>query len=240
MIYFDTNGSTLKDIVNVQLNINNTIKSIKGIWYNDGGTLRKIWPDYAYNGTSFVGELTGGFVNIPTTIHYDSLDRAYTSFNDGSNITSGSFYVSSFNSYQQGSIMTPAVCTSVRNIDFSKYSSIRIKGTWSAWANTLNGYHSVQYHPTIRVSAATISGNTITEYGDADQFCGTEWSWSSPQYESGQGNSGTRNYDVTLDISSITKNSALLMIRVLPGAFESSYSLVTSNASFNIQRIELF
>ena len=239
MIYLNNGETALKDIVSVQMNVSNSLKTVKGIWYNDGGTLRKVWPDYAYNGTNFVGELTGGFVNIPSTIYYDSLNRTYTPFNDGTDITSGAFYISSFNSYQQGGVYTPAICMSVRNINFSKYSTIRIQGYWSAWANTTNGqYITVQYQPTIQVGAATISGNTITRYGTASESCGA-WQWTSQYYESDQSSSGNINYDVTIDISSITKNSALLEIYVSPVAYESSPDLATSNASFNIQRIEL-
>lgn len=239
MIYLN-NNSTLKDIVGAYVNVNNSIKTVKEIWYNDGGTLHKIWPDYAYNGTNFVGELTGGFVNLPSGIHYDSLGRTYTPFNDGNDITSGAFYVSSFNSYQNGSVYTPAICTSVRNIDFSKYSSIRIKGYWSAWADTFNGQGiTVQYQPTIRMSATTISGTTITRYGrTASASCG-DWSWTSKYYESDQGSSGDKSFDVTLDISQIVKDSAKMELYVTSGAYESSERNATSNASFHIQRIEL-
>lgn len=239
MIYLN-NNSTLKDIVGVYVNVNNSIKTVKEIWYNDGGTLYKIWPDYAYNGTNFVGELTGGFENLPSGIYYDNQNRTYTAFNDGNDITSGSLYVSSFNSYQNGGLVTPAICISVRSIDFSKYSSIRIKGYWSAWANTINGQGiTVQYQPTIRMSATTISGTTITRYGTtASASCG-DWSWTSKYYESDQGSSGNKSFDVTLDISQIVKNSAKMELYVTPGAYESSESKAQSNASFHIQRIEL-
>lgn len=53
-------GSGLRNVSEIKINPNGTLRNVIEVWENVGGVLKQVWPDTAYDGSHFAGELRGG------------------------------------------------------------------------------------------------------------------------------------------------------------------------------------
>ena len=54
------NSGSLRGIKSVTINPNGTLRNVVAVWENVNGTLKQVFPDTAFDGTHFAGELRGG------------------------------------------------------------------------------------------------------------------------------------------------------------------------------------
>ena len=241
-------GSGVKDVSGVYINPGNGVKEVVGIWRNVNGTLYQVYPDYAYDGTRFAGVLKNGVINLPPALQWSAAgnSRQNTSFNNAvvnQAITSGALYVQDFLKYASGDIFTPAICVSADNIPFSKYTAVQITGNWQASGQaqvspSAAGDNAIIYSPVINLQSITISGTTsssVTRYASAETEYEALGAW---KLKSGSGNSGVRNFDVTIDISGFTRDDTILELLIDSGGFEYYPNRTESACSFNITGIK--
>lgn len=239
-------GSGVKDVVGVFINPGSGVKTCNAVWQNIGGTLYQVWPDYAFDGTKFFGVLKNGMVSCPYALrHYDGNGRNNTRFNDASSfgqaITTGPLYVSDFNQYESGSIITPAICVSADVVDFSKYSKLRLTGHWYATSSGSTYPQpsvsaAVAYRPAITIYSMVYTDTTYTNYGSVESGYGQLGVWEL--YGTANGNSGTKTFDVTLDISGLTRSNTKMEIMVGANGFEYYEKTTTTTCNFYITGIK--
>lgn len=240
-------GNGVKDVTGVYINPGNGVKEVIGVWENVNGTLYQVYPDYAYNGDKFAGVLKNGLINLPYALEwYDGNGRQNTGFHGASingAITSGALYVTDFLKYEYGSIFTPAICTSADNIPFSRYSKIQFTGHWRARGSatlypTMEGNYAIEYSPRINVQSIKISGTTsssVTRYATASTALRALGEW---KLKSGSGDSGTKNFTATVDISGFTRDDTVMEIIIGSGGFEYYERQTTSECNFYITGIK--
>lgn len=244
---FSNPGNGVKDVTGAYINPGNGVKEVIGVWENINGTLYQVYPDYAYNGDKFAGVLKNGLINLPYALEwYDGNGRQNTGFHGASingAITSGALYVQDFLKYASGGIFTPAICVSADNIPFSKYTAVQITGNWQASGQaqvspSAAGDNAIIYSPVINLQSITISGTTsssVTRYASAETEYEALGAW---KLKSGSGNSGVRNFDVTIDISGFTRDDTILELLIDSGGFEYYPNRTESACSFNITGIK--
>ena len=242
------NNGSLRDVKSLTINPSGTLRNMVAVWRNVNGTIEQVWPDMAYDGTRFAGVLKNGVINLPPALQWSAAgnSRQNTSFNNAAvnqAITSGALYVQDFLKYADGDVFTPAICVSADKIPFSKYSAVQITGNWQASGQALaspsgEGNYAIMYSPVINLQSITISGTTsssVTRYASAETGYEALGAW---KLKSGSGNSGTKNFDVTIDISGFTRDDTILELLVNSGGFEYYPSRTESACSFNITGIK--
>lgn len=240
-------GNSVKDVTGVYINTGNGVKEVVAVYENVNGTLYQVYPDYAYNGSKFAGVLKNGLINLPYALEwYDGNGRQNTGFHGaGINgaITSGALYVTDFVKYQDGSIITPAICTSADNIPFSRYSKVQFTGHWRAQGSTtlyptIEGEYAIRYSPAITLESIKISGTTsssVTRYAIASTALRALGEW---KLKSGSGDSGTKNFTATVDISGFTRDDTVMEILIGSGGYEYYENRTESRCNFYITGIK--
>ena len=212
-------GSGLRNVPEIKINPNGTLRNVIEVWENVGGTLKQVWPDTAYDGSHFAGELRGGVLTngIFARDSESSLSgmpyyymNNFTDRNVVKAITSGGLYRNINN--LSGS--RPAYETlgekygfiSAGTIDFSKYRSVRVTGVAYYYYNMDYNAGLVDIWTILTVSPIYESGTKYIRRSGKDVESGSFAGWynSTKFNEYTNHNSGNIAFDVTLDISAWT------------------------------------
>ena len=209
-------GSGLRNVPEIKINPNGTLRNVIEVWENANGVLKQVWPDTAYDGSHFAGELRGGVLTNgifarDSASSLSGMSYDYMNNNNDKNTTveikSGGLY----RNINNPSGSRPDYETlgenygfiSAGKIDFSKYSAIRITGTASYYYNMSYNAGLVDMWSILTISPIYKSGNKYIRRSGKDiqtgQFSG--WYNNSPFYENTNHSSGNLPFDLTLDIS---------------------------------------
>lgn len=212
-------GSGLRNVPEIKINPNGTLRNVIEVWENVNGVLKQVWPDTAYDGSHFAGELRGGVLTngIFARDSESSLSgKSYYYMNNFTDsnvikaITSGGLYRNISNAYGP----RPAYETlgetygfiSAGTIDFSKYRSVRVAGVAYYYYNMDYNAGLVDIWSLLTVSPIYKSGTKYIRRSGKDVESGSFAGWynSTKFNEYTNHNSGNIAFDVTLDISAWT------------------------------------
>ena len=256
-------GSGLRNVPEIKINPNGTLRNVIEVWENVNGTLKQVWPDTAYDGSHFAGELRGGVItNVYSRPSSGNLGHNYVFMNDkvavpggGSGyydtptpITSGGLYRNVNNphgtQYPENTFGYPFGFISAAKIDFTKYSKVRMTGkvnyTFYADADQANAvywYISPTIEQVYRYSATEQPGRYVRRNSvKGDDFA----NWFGVKINAGGvGYSGDLPFDVTFDISAWNTNTDQIAFFFKPNSDISvSGSFQREIMNFNISRIE--
>ena len=212
-------GSGLRNVPEIKINPNGTLRNVIEVWENVGGVLKQVWPDTAYDGSHFAGELRGGVLTngIFARDSESSLSgmsyyymNNFTDSNVIKAITSGGLY----RNISNASGSRPAYETlgetygfiSAGTIDFSKYRSVRVTGVAYYYYNMSYNAGLVDIWSLLTVSPIYKSGTKYIRRSGKDVKSGSFAGWynGTKFNEYTNHNSGNIAFDVTLDISAWT------------------------------------
>ena len=213
------NSGGLKTVSEIKINPSGTLRTVVEVWENVGGVLKQVYPDTAYDGSHFAGELRGGVLTngIFARDSESSLSgKSYYYMNNFTDrnvvkaITSGGLYRNiNNNSGEQADYDTLGQkygFISADKIDFSKYRSVHITGTASYYYNMSYNAGLVDVWSILTISPIYISGTKYIRRSGKDIQTGSFSGWynSTKFNEYTNHNSGNIAFDVTLDISAWT------------------------------------
>lgn len=257
------NNGSLRGVTSMAINPSGTLRNMVAVWRNVNGTIEQVWPDTAFDGSHFNGELRGGVItNVYSRPSSGSSGHHYTFMNDkvvvpggGSGyydtptpITSGGLYRNVDNprgtQYPENTFGVPFGFVSAAKIDFTKYSKVRMTGkvnyTFYAYAGQANTvYWSIS--PTIeqvyRYSATEQPGRYVRRNSvKGDDFA----NWFGVKINAGAvGYSGDLPFDVTFDISAWNTNTDQIAFYFVPTSdIGVSSSFQREIMNFNLYSIE--
>ena len=213
------NSGSLRGIKSVTINPNGTLRNIVAVWENVNGTLKQVYPDTAFDGTHFAGELRGGVLtngifardseSSLSGLSYEYMNN-FTDSNVVKAITSGGLYRNISNvsgsrpDYE--TLGEPYGFISAGTIDFSKYRSVRVAGAAYYYYNMSYNAGLVDIWSLLTVSPIYKSGTKYIRRSGKDVESGHIAGWynSTKFNEYTNHNSGNIAFDVTLDISAWT------------------------------------
>lgn len=212
-------GSGLKTVSEIKINPNGTLRNVIEVWENVNGVLKQVWPDTAFDGSHFAGELRGGVLTNGIFARDSASSLSGKSYyfmnnNNDKNVTveikSGGLYRNiNNNSGTQTDYNTLGEkygFISAGTIDFSKYRSVRVTGTASYYYNMSYNAGLVDIWSRLTVSPIYKSGTKYIRRSGKDVESGSFAGWynSTKFNEYTNHNSGNIAFDVTLDISAWT------------------------------------
>lgn len=206
------NSGGLKTVSDVKINVGGTLRNVIEVWENVGGVLKQVWPDTAYDGSHFAGELRGGVLtNIfarnsasgisaghecywmnNITANYETVVAAITSGGLYRNITNNKSVDENYNT-----LGLPFGFVSAGVVDFTKVSKVTVTG-------------SVNYSYTMSYNAGTV---------DIMQYLTLE-----PIYKSGDRYVRRSNYAVT----------SAPFSRWSPGKINANATASSGNLAFSV------
>ena len=213
------NSGGLKTVSEIKINPSGTLRNVIEVWENVGGVLKQVWPDTAYDGSHFAGELRGGVLTngIFARDSESSLSGKSYNFMNNNNDSNTTVEIKSGGLYRNINNLSgsrPDYETlgenygfiSAGKIDFSKYSAIRITGTASYYYNMSYNAGRVDIWSKLTVSPIYKSGNKYIRRSGKDIQTGNFSGWynSTPFGENTNHNSGNLPFDLTIDISGWT------------------------------------
>lgn len=212
-------GSGLRNVPEIKINPNGTLRNVIEVWENVGGVLKQVWPDTAYDGSHFAGELRGGVLTngIFARDGASSLSgkpyyymNNFTDSNVVKAITSGGLYRNISDTYgsrpDYETLGETYGFISAGTIDFSKYRSVRVAGVAYYYYNMDYNAGLVDIWSLLTVSPIYKSGTKYIRRSGKDVKSGHIAGWynSTKFNEYTNHNSGNIAFDVTLDISAWT------------------------------------
>ena len=251
------NSGGLKTVSEIKINPSGTLRNVIEVWENVGGTLKQVWPDTAYDGSHFAGELRGGVItNVYSGAHdYVFMCDKVAVPGGGSGwdstptpITSGGLYRNVNNprgtQYPENTFGHEFGFVSAAKIDFTKYSKVRMTGkvnyTFYAYAGQANTVYW-RIYPTVdqvyRYSATEQPWRYVRRNSvEGDGFA---WWYGVKINAGGVGYSGDLPFDVTFDISAWNTNTDQIAFFFEPKSdIGVSGSFQREIMNFNISRIE--
>ncbi len=216
-IYLNNQG--LKKVKAVAANINNSLKTIKGVYINVNGTIHKVWPYYAFDNGTFKGELQGGIINAPRNLRLAGSTGDSYRWPNGSNwgsttdmgqtVTSGTLSASKSSPFGDNNGYGPFF-VSAGTINFTKYSKVRIAGSFTATMRAYNGNNADAFmDATIQPREYVKSGNYYNCVASVNKQSTTDITTSGTSWYT-----GTVNYNFTFDISSWNETSGIFCLFV--------------------------
>ena len=245
-------GSGLKTVSEIKINPNGTLRNVIEVWENVGGVLKQVWPDTAYDGSHFNGELRGGVLTNGIFARDSASSLSGKSYyfmnnNHDKNVTveikSGGLYRNISDTYgsrpDYETLGETYGFISAGTIDFSKYSAIRITGTASYYYNMSYNAGLVDIWSLLTVSPIYKSGNMYIRRSGKDIQTGhfSGWYNSTPFGENTNHNSGNLPFDLTIDISGWTTTD-YVGFQFSQYVNRSIDTYKTSGLGFSITRIE--
>lgn len=211
------NSGSLRGIKSVTINPNGTLRNVVAVWENVNGTLKQVYPDTAYDGSHFAGELRGGVINAPRNLHLyrDTAIDTYRWSNNanwggatgmGQTITGGALTATNSSPFGDDGQYGPFF-VSAATIDFTKYSKVRIAGSFTASMRAYRSSGDAFMDATIKLREYVKSGdyyNFIT--GTSEQSTTHITTKSTSWY------TGTVSFDFTFDISSWTEKKGVFCL----------------------------
>ena len=183
-------GSGLKTVSEIKINPSGTLRNVIEVWENVGGTLKQVWPDTAYDGSHFAGELRGGVLTngIFARDSESSLSgmpyyymNNFTDRNVVKAITSGGLYRNIVNntSTQEAynTLGREYGFISAGTIDFSKYRSVRVTGVAYYYYNMSYNAGLVDIWSLLTVSPIYKSGTKYLRRSGKDVVSGNMTGW---------------------------------------------------------------
>ena len=253
------NSGGLKTVSEIKINPSGTLRNVIEVWENVGGTLKQVWPDTAYDGSHFAGELRGGVLtNIfardsasgvsagheyywmnNITTNYETVVAAITSGGLYRNVDNPRGTQAPYNTFGE-----PFGFISAAKIDFTKYSKVRITGkvnyTFYAYAGQANTVYW-RIYPTVeqvyRYSATEQPWRYVRRNSvEGDGFA---WWYGVKINAGGVGYSGDLPFDVTFDISAWNTNTDQIAFFFEPSSdIGVSGSFQREIMNFNLYSIE--
>ena len=212
-------GSGLRNVPEIKINPSGTLRNVIEVWENVGGTLKQVWPDTAYDGSHFNGELRGGVLTNGIFARDSASSLSGKSYyfmnnNHDKNVTveikSGGLYrnISNLSGSRPDyeTLGEPYGFISAGTIDFSKYRSVRVTGVAYYYYNMSYNAGLVDIWSLLTVSPIYKSGTKYIRRSGKDVESGHIAGWynSTKFNEYTNHNSGNIAFDVTLDISAWT------------------------------------
>ena len=213
-------GSGLKTVSEIKINPSGTLRNVIEVWENVNGTLKQVWPDTAYDGSHFAGELRGGVLtNIfarnsasgasagheyywmnNITANYETVVAAITSGGLYRNVVNNKSIQENYNTLGE-----PFGFVSSKVVDFTKVSKVTVTGS-------VNYSYTMSYNAGIVDIMQYLTLEPIYKSGDryvrrsADAVTSAPFSrWSPGKInENATASSGNIAFSVTLDISAWT------------------------------------
>ena len=213
------NSGGLKTVSEIKINPSGTMSNVIEVWENVNGTIEQVWPDTAYDGSHFAGELRGGVLTngIFARDSESSLSgmsyyymNNFTDRNVVKAITSGGLYRNISDKYgarpDYETLGEKYGFISAGTIDFSKYRSVRVTGVAYYYYNMDYNAGLVDIWTILTVSPIYESGTKYIRRSGKDVESGHIAGWynSTKFNEYTNHNSGNIAFDVTLDISAWT------------------------------------
>lgn len=240
-------GSGLRNVSEIKINPNGTLRNVIEVWENVGGTLKQVWPDTAYDGSHFAGELRGGVLTnifardsatgVSAGHDYYWMNNIIANYETVvAAITSGGLYrnITNNKSTQEGynTLGEPFGFVSANVVDFTKVSKVTVTG-------------SVNYSYTMSYNAGTVdimqyltlepiykSGDRYVRRSDYAVTSAYFSRWSPGKInEYATASSGNLTFSVTLDISAWTTTDYI--------GFYFDPSLHTSINTFSERKMNL-
>lgn len=212
-------GSGLKTVSEIKINPSGILRNVIEVWENVGGVLKQVWPDTAYDGSHFNGELRGGVLtngifardseSSLSGKHYYYMNN-FTDSNVVKAITSGELYRNIVNNggtqETYNTLGSDYGFISAGTIDFSKYRSVRVAGVAYYYYNMSYNAGLVDIWSILTVSPIYESGSKYIRRSGKDVESGHIAGWynGTKFNEYTNHNSGNIAFDVTLDISAWT------------------------------------
>lgn len=212
-------GSGLRNVSEIKINPNGTLRNVIEVWENVGGVLKQVWPDTAYDGSHFNGELRGGVLTNgifarDSASSLSGMSYNYMNNNHDRNVTveikSGGLYRNISDAYgsrpDYETLGETYGFISAGTIDFSKYRSVRVAGVAYYYYNMDYNAGLVDIWSLLTVSPIYKSGTKYIRRSGKDVESGHIAGWynSTKFNEYTNHNSGNIAFDVTLDISAWT------------------------------------
>ena len=212
-------GSGLKTVSEIKINPNGTLRNVIEVWENVGGVLKQVWPDTAYDGSHFNGELRGGVLTNGIFARDSASSLSGKSYyfmnnNHDKNVTveikSGGLYRNISDTYgsrpDYETLGETYGFISAGTIDFSKYRSVRVAGVAYYYYNMDYNAGLVDIWSLLTVSPIYKSGTKYIRRSGKDVESGHIAGWyNSTKFNAYTNhNSGNIAFDVTLDISAWT------------------------------------
>lgn len=221
-------SSSLKTVSEIKINPSGTMRNVIEVWENVNGTLKQVWPDTAYDGSHFAGELRGGIINAPRNLRlYGSTGDSYR-WPNGSNwgsatkmgeaVTSGALTASKSSPFGDDDDYGPFF-VSVGTIDFTKYSKVRIAGNFTATMRAYLSSGDAFMDATIKLREYVKSGNYYNFIASTSEQSTTDITTKSTSWYT-----GTVNFDFTFDISSWTENAGVFCLFANNNWFDVNHS----------------
>lgn len=211
------NSGGLKTVSEIKINPSGTLRNVIEVWENVGGVLKQVWPDTAYDGSHFNGELRGGVINAPRNLHLymDTATDTYRWPNNanwggatamGQAITSGALTATKDGPFGTDEEYGPFF-VSVGAIDFTKYSKVRIAGSFTASMRAYRSSGDAFMDVKISLSEYVKSSDYYNRKGYTDWQHTTDITTKSTSWYT-----GTVSFDFTFDISSWTEKAGVFCL----------------------------
>lgn len=213
------NNGSLRNVPEIKINPNGTLRNVIEVWENVGGVLKQVWPDTAYDGSHFNGELRGGVLTNGIFARDSASSLSGKSYyfmnnNHDKNVTveikSGGLYRNISDTYgsrpDYETLGETYGFISAGTIDFSKYRSVRVAGVAYYYYNMDYNAGLVDIWSLLTVSPIYKSGTKYIRRSGKDVESGHIAGWyNSTKFNAYTNhNSGNIAFDVTLDISAWT------------------------------------
>ena len=221
-------GSGLRNVSEIKINPSGTLRNVIEVWENVNGTLKQVWPDTAFDGSHFAGELRGGVINAPRNLRlYGSTGDNYRWPNNaywggatdmGQTITSGALTATKSSPFGDDDDYGPFF-VSVGTIDFTKYSKVRITGSFTATMRAYRSTGDAFMDATIKLREYVKSGDYYNFIASTSEQSTTDITTKSTSWYT-----GTVNFDFTFDISSWTEKAGVFCLFANNNWFDTNSS----------------
>lgn len=246
-------GSGLRNVSEIKINVGGTLRNVIEVWENVNGTLKQVYPDTAYDGSHFAGELRGGVLtNIfarnyasgvsagheyywmnNITANYETVVAAITSGGLYRNITNNKSVQEDYNT-----LGLPFGFVSSNVVDFTKVSKVTVIGSVN-YSYTMNyNAGTVDIRQYLTVEPIYKSGDRYIRRSANAVTSGYFGLWDSGKInEYATASSGNIAFSVTLDISAWTTTD-YIGFYFDPSDHESVDTFSERKMNLSISRIE--
>jgi hypothetical protein len=222
------NNGSLRNVKSLTINPSGTLRNMVAVWRNVNGTIEQVWPDTAYDGSHFAGELRGGVINAPRNLRlYGSTGDTYRWPNEaywggatdmGQTITSGALTATKSSPFGDNEGYGPFF-VSVGAIDFTKYSKVRIAGSFTASMRAYRSSGDAFMDATIKLREYVKSGDYYNFIASTSEQSTTDITTKSTSWYT-----GTVSFDFTFDISSWVEKAGVFCLFANNNWFDTNSS----------------
>ena len=241
------NNGSLRGVTSMAINPSGTLRNMVAVWRNVNGTIEQVWPDTAYDGKHFAGELRGGVLtNIfardyasgasaghayywmnNITANYDTVVAAITSGGLYRNIVNNKRVQENYNTLGE-----PFGFVSANVVDFTKVSKVTVTGSVNYSYTMDYNAGTVDIRQYLTVEPIYKSGDRYVRRSANAVTSGYFGLWVSGKInEYATASSGNISFSVTLDISAWTTTDYI--------GFYFDPSLHTSIDTFSERKMNL-